>query len=342
MKVLTNIDLANYSTMRLGGKAKYLVEIETKEELRGAVAWAKSNELQVVVIGSGSNIVWSDLGFEGLVIVNSILGYEAYEQDDTNTFITVGAGEAWDSIVERSVSSGLSGIECLSLVPGKAGATPVQNVGAYGQEIAGSLTTVEVYDSLDDKFHIMPVEDCDFGYRTSRFKVKDKGRFFIITITLHLNKVNLMPPFYGALTSYLDANNIKDYSPASIRQAVISIRQSKLPDPNVVNNVGSFFANPIIEEDQLINIQDTYSMVPNWPAGEGKVKLSAAWLIEQVGFKGYKDSETGMATWKDQPLVLVNESAKSTQDLLDFKQKIVDAVISKFGIKLIQEPELLP
>lgn len=342
MNISENVSLAAYSTMGLGGSAAYLVEIRSRTEVREALEWAKAKQVQAVMIGGGSNIIWGDDGFPGLVIVNKILGYEVFEEDATNTYLTLGGGEPWDSVVERSVDSGLTGIEALSLIPGGTGATPVQNVGAYGQEISQTLTTIAAFDIQTFDFVTLAAGDCGFSYRNSRFKGADRGRFFITGITLHLTKGNPLPPFYGALQSYLETHNITEYTPASIRQAVIAIRSSKLPDPAVVHNTGSFFANPIVNDRKFFQLQERFANIPHWPIGQaGDIKLSAAWLIEQVGFKDYHDEATGMATWPKQPLVLINEKARSTADLLTFKQKIVDAVESKFDIVLEQEPELI-
>ena len=339
MDIRQNVSLADYSTMGLGGPARYLVEINERTEIPEALQWAKSQNVPTVMIGGGSNIVWSDNGFSGLVMVNKILGYEVYEEDETNTYITIGAGEPWDSVVERSVAAGLSGIEALSLIPGTTGATPIQNVGAYGQEISETLTTVEAFDTQSNDFEAIPVIECGFGYRTSRFKTTDKKRFYITSVTLHLLKTNPLPPFYNAVQDYLEERGITDYTPAIIRQAVVDIRTAKLPDPAVVRNCGSFFANPIIIDGQFRHLTEKYSFIPHWSVEGNRVKLSAAWLIEQAGFKDAHDEATGMATWPKQPLVLVNEYARTTADLLAFKQKIVDAVEKKFGITLEQEPE---
>ena len=337
-----NVALAGYSTMGLGGSAAYLTEIESRQELLEAYLWTKKQKLPVIVIGSGSNIVWNDVLFNGLVIVNKIPGYEVQTIDDQNVFITLGAGEVWDSVVARSVEAGLTGIEALSLIPGSAGATPIQNVGAYGQEISQTLATVEAYDTKEEKFVTLAGIDCNFSYRNSRFKSDDRGRFLITGLTLQLTKGNPLPPFYGAVQSYFDEHQVTQPTPKLLRQAVIDIRTAKLPDPATVKNTGSFFANPIINAAQFNDLNDPSQPIPSWPVAGGKVKLSAAWLIEQAGFKDIHDQETGMTTWPKQPLVLVNETAKSTEDLLKFKQKIVTAVEAKFGITLVQEPELLP
>jgi UDP-N-acetylmuramate dehydrogenase len=347
MDILENVSLAQYSTMRLGGITRYLAEIKSRIDIEEAVAWCVEHRLPPLMIGGGSNIFWRDEGFEGLVLVNKMMGYADFAEDDSNHYVTVGAGENWDSVVERSVTSGLSGIEALSLVPGTVGGTPIQNVGAYGQEIADVLVSLEAYDLHSQTFLTIPATDCVFGYRTSRFKTTDRDRYFICGLTLHLMKQNPTPPFYAALTNYFSAHALTDFTPLAVREAVIDIRSHKLPDPALVANNGSFFANPIIDEGALTDLQASFPDIPHWPTEESDptsvgIKIPAAWLIEQAGFKDFHDTETGMATWPTQPLVLINEHAKSTADLLKFKQTIVDAVQAKFQIKLEQEPELLP
>ncbi len=328
--------------MRLGGTARYAVDVTSRMELVEALDWAKAHNLPVQMVGGGSNIIWKDEGFSGLLLVNKCMHFEIYAEDAQDHYVTVGAGENWDSVVARTVSEGLTGIEALSLIPGNAGATPVQNVGAYGQEISDVMSSLEAYDSVEKRFLNIPTMDCGFGYRTSRFKTTDKGRFFITAITLHLRRGNPEPPFYKGLQEYFSQHPLAHYTPQTIREAVIAIRSAKLPDPAVIANNGSFFANPIIGEDISIQLRADNANVPYWPVNDTHIKISAAWLIEQVGLKDYHDSETGMATWPKQPLVFVNEQAKTTADLLKFKQKIVSAVQQKFGITLEQEPELLP
>lgn len=337
-----NVSLAKHSTMGLGGPAAYLVEVTGREGLKQALSWAKAKQLPSIMIGEGSNIVWGDDGYPGLVIVDKIRGYEVDEQNATDVYLTLGGGEPWDDAVGRTVADGLTGIEALSLIPGTVGGTPVQNVGAYGQEISQTLVSVEAYDAQVDDFVKIAVSDCAFGYRTSRFKTTDHGRFYITAITLHLTKGQPKPPFYGSVQKYFDEQAITDYTSAALRQAVIAIRKSKLPDPATVHNSGSFFSNPIVDNAKLAELTKRFEHIPRWPAKSGGVKLSGAWLVEHAGFKDYHDKETGMATWPRQPLVLVNERAKSTANLLKFKQKITEAVQSKFGITLEQEPELLP
>lgn len=328
--------------MHLGGRAAFACEVHNRHELAEALDWASQRQLPAITIGGGSNIVWRDEGFNGLLIVNKILRYEIMDEDGTNVYLTAGAGEPWDSVVARSVAAGLTGIEALSLIPGSTGATPVQNVGAYGQEIANVLVSVEAYDTVTRTFLNMPASDCAFAYRSSRFKTTDRGRYCITAITLHLLRGNPQPPFYTTVQQYLDQHSIDTVTPKILRDAVIDIRSHKLPDPAKIANNGSFFANPIIDQGTFAQIKAHYDEVPHWTVSDTSVKLSAAWLIEKAGFKDYHDAETGMATWPTQPLVFVNEHAQSTADLLAFKQKVISAVQAKFDITLDQEPELLP
>jgi UDP-N-acetylmuramate dehydrogenase len=341
MKISENVPLSRYSTMGLGGPARFLSEITTGEELTEALSWARERNLPVLMIGGGSNTFWSDDGFPGLVLVNRIMGFDVAETG-AGAEVTIAAGEVWDSAVERCVEAGLTGIEALSLIPGSTGGTPVQNVGAYGQEISETLVHVEAYDTKAGKFVTIPGAECGFSYRDSRFKTgPDRGRFLITGIKLRLRKGNPEPPFYASVRKYFEEHGVQEYTPDALRQAVIAIRTAKLPDPAKVRNNGSFFANPIVSEDKFLELRDKYPGVPNWDSG-GRIKLSAAWLIEQAGFKDFHDKETGISTWPRQPLVLVNEHARSTADLLAFKNKIVVAVQDKFGVTLVQEPELLP
>lgn len=343
MDIQQNISLRNYSTMKLGGDARYLVEVTSTDQLIEALTWAEQNHQKPIMIGIGSNIIWSDEGYPGLVIVNKIMGFDIVEGQNTRTTqFKFGSGENWDSMVRRTVELGYSGLEQLSLIPGTVGGTPVQNVGAYGREIKDVLVSVQAYDTEIKAIIDLSPEDCQFGYRTSRFKTTDKSRFFITSLTVRLTKTNPQPPFYASLQAQLDKSGVTAYTPAVIREAVIAVRTSKLPDPARIANNGSFFANPIVSKDQFDRITTDNPDIAHWSLDDGRVKLSAAWLVEHAGFRrGYIDHETGMGLWKDQALVLVNEHAKSTQDLLAFKHKIVSAVQSKFDVSLQQEPEVI-
>lgn len=341
MQVQENVSLKKYSTMRLGGDARYFAKAKTKNDLVELWQWAGQKDVSAIVIGEGSNILWRDEGFDGLVIVNQVKGFDVEKVDDTTALFTIGAGEDWDAVVAETVEQGYSGIEQLSLIPGTTGATPVQNVGAYGREIKDVLVSLEALDSESGDFVTIPNEDCGFTYRDSRFKSGDRGRFFIASITLRLTTSNPQPPFYFSVQDYLEQHNITQPTAADVRKAVVSVRTKKLPDPDVIANNGSFFGNPIISHKQFAGLQDQYPDIVSWPAGHEQVKISAAWMIEQAGFKDFHDRTTGMATWDKQPLVLINESAKTTADALAFRDKIIESVEHHFGITLAQEPELI-
>jgi UDP-N-acetylmuramate dehydrogenase len=342
MNIRENVSLAEHSTMRLGGRSHYLAEAISKEEVQELVRWARKQNLATRMIGRGSNIVWKDEGYAGLIIVNKIMGKRILNEDDQTAVVELNGGENWDQSVEWTIQQGLSGLEYLSLIPGTVGAAPVQNVGAYGGELSNVTVEVGAYDTLHNQFVIIPAIDCEFTYRNSRFKSSDSGRFMITHLVLRLKKANPEPPFYETLQKYFDQHSIAKFTPEVVREAVIAIRSAKLPDPEAVSNNGSFFTNPVIKEHQFQELLKKYPDIKGWSAGEDNVKIAAGWLVEKAGFKGIHDQETGMATWPLQALVLVNEKAKSTADLLKFKQRIVDTVQRMFGIKLEQEPELLP
>jgi len=342
MQIRTNEPLSRHSTMRLGGVAAYATDIHTKAELTDAIQWADARTLPVIMIGEGSNVIWRDEGFPGLLLVNRLTGYEEQQEDDENWYITVASGENWDSVVQRTVDRNLTGIEALSLIPGTVGATPIQNVGAYGQDVSQTLVSLEAYDRQTKQLVNIAAADCAFGYRTSRFKTTDRGRFFITAVTFHLRQGNPLPPYYAAVQAYLDEHGIHECTPHILREAVIAIRKSKLPDPREVANNGSFFPNVVVDETILAQLRAVHGDVPYAPLSAGKVKLYAAWLVEQAGFKDFHDPETGMATWAKQPLVVVNEHAQTTEQATRFVKKITDAVQQKFHIALEQEPELLP
>ncbi len=341
-KPLENVDLRMYSTMRLGGLAKWLVYVTDEEEIPQCIKFAHDNNAPWRVIGIGSNIIWKDEGFDGLLIVNKIPGKYLLSEDDKTVTIRLAAGEYWDDCVEWTVNNSWSGLEFLSMIPGTVGAAPVQNIGAYGRELADFAVEVEAYDAHEQAFGAISAGQCGFKYRSSRFKKEDKGRFVITSVILKLNKSGPRPPYYEVLQRYLDAHGILEHTPQTIRDAVKDIRSNKLPDPSKIGNCGSFFTNPIIDAEHFESIKGHHPDIKSWPTVDGKIKLSAGWLVENTGFNNFHDAETGMATWHAQNLVFINEKAETTDDLLKFKKKIVDKVNGVFGVTLEQEPELLP
>lgn len=331
-----NVPLKNYTTMKLGGPARYLATANNKDELVNLVNQA--GDLPILVLGEGSNVIVSDEGFGGLVILNRIKGYEILNENPASTTIRVGSGEVWDSVVQRTAESGLSGIECLSAIPGCTGAAPVQNIGAYGQEIANTLVELEAFDIKTKSFVVFSNADCDFTYRQSIFnKGPAKGRYIITSITLELRKTILEPPFYGSLQQYLDKHQINDYSPFNLRQAVIAIRSIKLPDPKTLPNTGSFFKNPIVENWQAERLQKEYADVKIFPMGENMSKIAAGWLVDNAGLKGL--SMGGFAVYDKNALVITNTGGGTYAGLQEIKEHIISSVRDTFRITLEQEPE---
>jgi UDP-N-acetylmuramate dehydrogenase len=336
MQIQSDVSLKDYSTMRIGGTAKHLVHITSKPELADAVAWAEEHELPLLVLGGGSNVIFSN-GFDGLVVVNRIPGFDVLDDTPEGVTIRIGAGENWDHAVGKTVDMNLHGIEYLSAIPGTAGATPVQNVGAYGAQISDVFVELEAYDLHAHDFVTLTKDDCQFSYRNSQFKSPDNRRYIITSITLRLTKDAPKPPFYASLQSYFDEHRTFTYTPQIIRTAVTAIRAIKLPDPSRIANTGSFFKNPIISANQANELIATYPGMAHWPMPDAKVKLAAGWLVEQAGLKGYHAH--GMKTYEHHALVLVNENAKSYDDLAAFRQEIINKVQERFGVTLEQEPE---
>ncbi|QQG51104.1 MAG: UDP-N-acetylmuramate dehydrogenase [Candidatus Saccharibacteria bacterium] len=336
MDVHTNIPLRNYTTMRLGGNARFMTEVHTPDEVAEVCRNAKKQNLPIFILGGGSNVIVHDEGFAGIVVRNRIPGFEVVSDEPGQVRIKIGAGENWDEIVKKTVDMNLSGIEAMSAIPGTAGAAPVQNVGAYGQEIADSLVSLEAYDIQNDAFILLENADCGFSYRHSIFRGSESGRYVITSITLRLYKASPQPPFYTAVQNYLDEHNITIYTAQTIRDVVIDIRKNKLPDPAETPNTGSFFKNAIIEKWQLNDLQVQYPDMPTYDMPDGRFKVPTGWLIEQAGYKG--KTLYGMRVHDKNALVLINESAKNYADLAAARDEIIGAVRDKFRITIEQEP----
>lgn len=336
MEIHTNIPLKNYTTMRLGGNARFMTEAHTPEDIATVYRNAKTQNLPIFILGGGSNVIVHDEGFVGIVVRNRIPGFEIIDDQASTTTLRIGAGENWDEVVKRSVDMNLSGIEAMSAIPGTAGAAPVQNVGAYGQEIADTLISLEAYNSETDNFVSLQNSDCGFSYRDSIFRGEAAGRYVIISITLQLYKTAPQPPFYRALEDYFATNNITLFTPQIIRDATIAIRADKLPDPKLYPNTGSFFKNAIVEDWQLTDLRDEYPDMPIYDMPGGKFKIPTGWLIEQTGLKG--TTLHGIRVHDKNALVLINESATTYQDLADARDEISGAVRDKFRITIEQEP----
>lgn len=336
MDIHTNIPLKNYTTMKLGGNARFMTEVHSPEEVQEVCRNAAAQNLPVFILGGGSNVIVRDEGYNGIVVRNRIAGFKVVADEPGMTTIKIGAGENWDSVVKRTVDMNLSGIEAMSAIPGTAGAAPVQNVGAYGQEIADSLVSLEAYDKQTDRFIVLESQDCGFSYRNSIFRSTEANRYVILSITLQLSKTAPSPPFYAAVQTYFDEHNITLFTPQIVRDAVIEIRKNKLPDPEQTPNTGSFFKNAIVEDWQLADLKKDYPDIPTYDMSDGRYKVPTGWLIEQAGYKG--KTLHGMRVHDKNALVLINESATSYADLASARDEIMGAVRDKFRILIEQEP----
>ena len=336
MDVMTNISLKQYTTMKLGGEARYMATADSASDVVSLYRNARKENLPIFVLGGGSNVITHDEVFEGIVLLNKIKGFEVISETDETTDVKIGAGEVWDEVVEKAIELGLQGIEAMSGIPGTAGAAPVQNVGAYGQEIADTLISLEAYDSKTDTIVTISANECDFSYRNSIFRDKEKGRYCILNITLRLNKAEPKPPYYASLQKYIDENDIREVNLSVIRVAVLNIRSEKLPDPAELPSAGSFFKNALVEKWKLEELQKEYSDIPNYAMSDGRYKIPTGWLIDKAGLRGYRSH--GMRVYEKNALVLVNDSATGYDDLAAIREEIVQIVFDKFGIKIEQEP----
>jgi UDP-N-acetylmuramate dehydrogenase len=336
MEVHTNIPLKNFTTMRLGGPARFMVEARSPEEVKAVYDNAASKNLPIFILGGGSNVIAKDDGFPGIVIRVRVPGFDIVADDINTTTIKIGAGENWDLVVKRTVDMHLSGIEAMSMIPGTSGAAPVQNVGAYGQEIADTLVSLEAYDSETKSFVVLQNEACGFAYRDSIFRGDQKGRYIITSITLKLSKNIPQAPFYDAVQSYFDTHNIKLFTSQTVRDAVIAIRTEKLPDPTVRPNTGSFFKNALVDNWRLDELKTAFPDIKVFDMGNGTSKVPTGWLIEKAGLKG--KLLHGMRVHDKNALVLINESASGYADLAAARDEVIGAVRDTFRIQIEQEP----
>lgn len=350
LKIKENCPLAPLTTLKVGGAARFFVEAESETEIAEAVELAKKQNLSLFVLGGGSNIIVSDRGFDGLVLKIASKGIEISRQD-SDVFVTTQAGEDWDNFVEFCVERDLAGVECLSGIPGNVGGTPIQNVGAYGQEVSETIQTVRVLERASGKILNLTNADCRFAYRSSIFNAAERDCFIVLSVVFKLK-------FGGEPTiRYKDLQQIFGNRKPDLRETretVLKIRQSKSmvinpADPNS-RSAGSFFKNPVIgqaEFDETTRIARSLKLIdetgepPHFPAGENSVKIPAAWLIEKSGFfKGYtKNGRAGISG--NHTLAIINRGSASARDILNLAQEIQTRVVETFGVELKPEPILV-
>lgn len=332
MKISENVPLSTLTTMRLGGPARYVIEIEDISDIKKAYIFAKDRNLPTFVLGGGANTIAKDDGFSGVIIKNTMTGIKS-QQSSPYTYITSMGGEPWDNVVKFATDKGYTGIEALSKIPGLSGAAPVQNIGAYGQEVASAFLSAEVYDTKTDTQKTLAKDDLHFSYRHSTLNTTDTNRYFVISITLKLKNGQMSRPFYNSIEHYIDEHHITDFSPQSIRNVVSAIRGHKLPDPATTASAGSFFKNIYLTESEAATAES--KGIPVYRGHDG-LKINSGWLIEAAGLKG--KLLHGIRVCDQAALVLINESATSYSDLAAARTEIIDTVRAKFGYTLEQEP----
>ena len=340
MKIQENVSLKPFNTFGIHANAKYFAafaDTSVLEELTSTT----NHKLQTtnsLILGGGSNILLTK-DFDGLVLKNEIKGIETVREDEEHIYIKAGAGENWHSFVMYCVNSNYAGVENLSLIPGNVGASPMQNIGAYGVEIKDVFYELEAFHISDKTIQKFGVNDCAFGYRESVFKNKYKGQFVITSVTYRLNKQPAFNTSYGAIQQELERMGVQELSIKAISQAVINIRSSKLPDPNVVGNAGSFFKNPQIANQQFQKLKQFYADIPFFPVDDTHIKIPAGWLIEQCGWKGYRQGDAGC--YSKQALVLVNYGSATGQEIFKLSEDILQSVKEKFNIVLEREVNVI-
>ena len=305
-------------------------------------ALLENHQLQTVhrklILGGGSNILFTK-NFDGIVLKNEIKGIELVSEDDEHIYVKAGAGENWHQFVLYCIQQNYAGVENLSLIPGCVGASPMQNIGAYGVEIKDVFHQLEAFHLDDKTLKTFRLSECELGYRESVFKRKLKDQFIIISVTYKLRKKPVFNISYGAIQQELDKMAVQQLSIAAISQAVINIRSSKLPDWKVVGNAGSFFKNPQIQKHKFLELKEVFPGIVGYAAGEEYIKLAAGWLIEQCGWKGYRKGDAGC--YPKQALVLVNYGAATGEEIYYLSEQIIESVQQKFGVTLEREVNII-
>ena len=338
MKILKNYSLSRLNTFGIGAFAKFFAEVGSEEELKGLFADPVFKENKKFFLGGGSNILFTK-NFDGMVIFNQIKGIEILEEEkDETAVIKSMSGVIWHDLVTFTTERGYWGLENLSLIPGTVGAAPMQNIGAYGAELREVLQSVEAFNIATGIKRIFSREECELGYRDSIFKNKLKNQYFISAITLKLHKIEKKNLTYKVLSDYLDKNKINVRSPKDISDAVSSIRKSKLPDPRLIGNAGSFFKNVFVTKDKFEDLVKIYPDMPHFEEDE-EVKIPAGWLIEQCGWKGKRVGNAGVH--EKQALVLVNHGGATGEEIVELANKIIASVKEKFGLKLVPEVNIV-
>ncbi len=368
LKIEENVPIRNLVTMRIGGPARFVITVTSKEEIPEAYQFAKEHNLPVCVLGGGANTFAKDEGFNGVIILDRIMGISEVERPEVErpesgessegessegesseggdiAYFKAYGGEQWDDLVTYVSERGYSGIEAMAGIPGTAGAAPVQNIGAYGQEVTQVIVSVDAYDTKTGEFVVIPASEMKMSYRKSIFNSgKNVGRYFIYATTVRVKKGQLNPPFYRSLQAYVDEHHETDFSPLNIARMVKEVRNSKLPDPEKIASAGSFFKNVYLTDEEADEAEargiqvwrNAKEVGPDSPEKRTNL-VNSGWLLEEAGLKGKVFH--GMKVSEKAALILINESARTYADLTAAREEIANIVFEKFGFRIEQEPD---
>ncbi|MES2513493.1 MAG: UDP-N-acetylmuramate dehydrogenase [Bacteroidota bacterium] len=338
MTISSNVSLKPYNTFGINADAKYFTSAQSPEEIKEILNSKAYKSHEHLILGGGSNLLITK-NFGGLVIKNDLKGIEVVKETTDSVFVKCAAGEVWHDFVMFCISKNYGGLENLSLIPGCTGASPMQNIGAYGVEIKDTFYQLEAIHTETGELKTFTKTECEFGYRESVFKRKLKNQFIITSVTFQLSKQPAFHVEYGAIKQELDAMHISDLSIKAISQAVINIRSSKLPNPKEIGNAGSFFKNPEVSSDTYERLKEEFTNLMAYPLENGHYKLAAGWLIEQSGLKGYRQGDAGVH--KLQALVLVNYGQATGNEIYDLSTLVLQTVKAKFGVDLEREVNII-
>jgi UDP-N-acetylmuramate dehydrogenase len=348
MQVQENISIKQYNTFRINVYANLFAKFNSVDEFSELLEFnnrtTNNRQRSTLILGGGSNLLFTK-DFDGLVLKNEIKGIKTLKEDERHIYIQAGAGENWHQFVLHCIEHGWAGVENLSLIPGNVGASPMQNIGAYGVELKDVFYSLEAYHIHDRKMVNFTLNDCEFGYRESVFKKKFKDEFVITDVTFRLNRIPDFNISYGAISQELEKMGVKDLSLQAVSQAVINIRSSKLPDPAIIGNAGSFFKNPEISSHKFHELTRIFPGIVGYNLPNANVKLAAGWLIEHCGptegtsWKGYRRGDAGCH--EKQALVLVNYGNAKGSEIFDLSEEILQSVKAKFGVELEREVNIV-
>lgn len=338
MNLLQNISLKPYNTFGIGATARFFSGFSSIDDLKELLLFQEHQKLKSLILGGGSNVLFTK-DVDGLVLRNELKEIELVKEDAHHYYVKAAAGENWHRLVMHCIEHNYAGLENLSLIPGNVGASPMQNIGAYGVEIKDVFESLEALHIKDRSTRTFSANDCEFGYRESVFKKQYKDEYIILKVTFRLNKRPVFNTSYGAIEQELEKMNVRELSIKAISQAVINIRSSKLPDPAKIGNAGSFFKNPVISIKQFEELQQTNAGMPHFAVDSAHVKVPAAWLIEQCGWKGYRKGDAGVHV--HQPLVLVNYGNATGDEVYELSNKIIASVKARFEIELEREVNII-